>query len=156
MARLKSRKSILKIIACWLVASLVLTPLLWFFYIEAGRVLSYIAIRQIAKLTNTNIRTGSIEFRTDGSVFIEQLVINPKKGNDRDAILKAKKVYGQLSVGSVLLLRPRLKVINIDNFVFNAQYDLDTGLSNLSGLTIKPPKGQIGKMPRISLKNGTD
>jgi hypothetical protein len=155
MTRLKSRKSILKIIACWLVASLVLTPLLWFFYIEAGRILSYIAIRQIAKITNTNIRTGSIEFQTNGSVFIEQLVINPEKGNDRDAILKAKKVYGQLSVGSVLLLRPRLKVINIDDFVFTAQYDLDTGRSNLSGLTIKPPKGQIGKMPRINLKNGT-
>ncbi|MFC1604957.1 hypothetical protein ACFL5F_08020, partial [Planctomycetota bacterium] len=155
MTRPKSRKSILKKFIYLLVASLVLIPVLWFFYIEAGRTLSRIAIRQIAKLTNTNIRTGSIEFQTNGSILIEQFVINPKKGNDRDTILKAKKVYGQLSVGSILLLRPRLKVINIDDFVFTAQYDLDTGLSNLSGFTIKPPKGQIGKMPRISLKNGT-
>jgi len=155
MARLKSQKSTPKKIARWLVASLVLTPILWFFYIEAGRVLSHIAIRQIAKITNTNIRTGSIEFQTDGSVFIEQLVINPNKGNGHDTILKAKRVYARFKPGSLLLLRPKLKVMDIDNFVFNAQYDLDTGLSNLSGLTIKAPKGQIGKMPRISLKNGT-
>ena len=155
MAQPKSLKSTLKKIIRLLVASLVLTPILWFFYIEAGRTLSHIAIRQIAKLTNTNIRTGPIEFQTDGSVFIEQLVINPKKGSGHDTILKAKRVYARFNIGSLLLLRPRLKAVDIDNFVFNAQYDLDTGLSNLSGLTIKPPKGQIGKMPRISLKNGT-
>ncbi|MGB2864105.1 MAG: AsmA-like C-terminal domain-containing protein [Sedimentisphaerales bacterium] len=155
MVQPKSRKSILKKITRWLVASLVLTPILWFFYIEAGRTLSYIAIRQIAKITNTNIRTGSIEFQTDGSVFIEQLVINPKKGNGHDTILKAKRVYARFDPGSLLLLRPRLKVMDIDNFVFNAQYDLDTGWSNLSGLKINYNKNNSGRMPRISLKEGT-
>lgn len=132
-----------------------MAPLSWFFYIEAGRVLSYIAIRQIAKLTNTKIRTGLVDFHTDGSVYIEQLVISPKEQNGRDTILKAEKVYGKFSVGSVLLLRPRLKVINIDDFVFTAQYDLDTGWSNLSGLKIKYNKSNLGSMPRINLKAGT-
>jgi len=132
-----------------------LAPLSWFFYIEAGRILSYIAIRQIARLTNTKIRTGLVDFHTDGSVYIEQLVISPKEQNGRDTILKAEKVQGQLSIGSVFLLRPRLKVINIDDFVFTAQYDLDTGWSNLSGLKIKYNKSNIGRMPRINLKAGT-
>lgn len=155
MARPKTQKRMLNTIIRWLVAGLILAPLSWFFYIEAGRVLSYIAIRQIAKLTNTKIRTGLVDFHTDGSVYIEQLVISPKEQNGRDTILKAEKVYGKFSVGSVLLLRPRLKVINIDDFVFTAQYDLDTGWSNLSGLKIKYNKSNLGRMPRINLKAGT-
>ncbi len=155
MARPKTQKRMLSTIIRWLVAGLILAPLSWFFYIEAGRVLSSIAIRRIARLTNTEIRTGLVDFHTDGSVYIEQLVISPKEQNGHDTILKAKKVYGQLSIGSVLLLRPRLKVINIDDFVFTAQYDLDTGRSNLSDLIIKYNKSKFGKMPRISLKAGT-
>ena len=154
MARPKTQKRMLSTIIRWLVAGLILAPLSWFFYIEAGRVLSSIAIRQIARLTNTEIRTGLVDFHTDGSVYIEQLVISPKEQNGRDTILKAEKVHGQLSIGSVLLLRPRLKVINIDDFVFTAQYDLDTGRSNLSDLIIKHNKSKFGKMPRISLKAG--
>ena len=155
MARPKSRKSTLKKIIRWLVAGLVLAPILWFFYIEAGRVLGYLAIRQIAELTNTNIRTGSIEFQTDGSVFIEQLIISPKNQKGRDTILTAKTVFARFNPASLLLLQPRLKVINVDNFVFNAQYDLDTGWLNLSGIKLTPPKGNVGKMPRVSLTNGT-
>jgi len=155
MARHKSQKRMLNTIIRWVIAGLILAPLSWFFYIEAGRILSYITIQQIAKLTNTKIRTGLVDFHTDGSVYIEQLVISPKEQNGHDTILKAEKVHGQLSVGSVLLLRPRLKVINIDDFVFNAQYDLDTGWSNLSGLKIKYNKSNLGRMPRISLKAGT-
>jgi hypothetical protein len=155
MARSKNQKRILNTVIRCLVAGLILAPLSWFFYIEAGRILSYIAIRQIARLTNTEIRTGLVDFHTDGSVFIEQLVISPKGQNGPTTILKAKKVNGQFSVGSVLLLRPRLKVINIDDFVFTAQYDLDTGRSNLSDIKIKYSKGSSGNMPRINLKAGT-
>jgi len=155
MARPKTQKRMLSTIIRWLVAGLILAPLSWFFYIEAGRVLSSIAIRQIARLTNTEIKTGLVDFHTNGSVYIEQLVISPKEQNGRDTILKAEKVYGQLSIGSVLLLRPRLKVINIDDFVFTAQYDLDTGRSNLSDLKIKYNKSNFGRMPRINIKAGT-
>jgi hypothetical protein len=155
MVRQKSRKTRLKKSVRLLIASLLLAPLSWFFYIEGGRALSFLAIRQIAKLTNTNIRTGSIEFQTDGSVFIEQLVIRPKKQKGRDTIFQAKTVYARFNPASLLLLQPRLKSMDVDNFVFNAQYDLDTGLSNLSGIKITPPKGHVGNMPRILLKNGT-
>ena len=155
MARPKTQKRMLHTIIRWLVAGLILAPLSWFFYIEAGRILSNIAIRQIARLTNTEIQTGLVDFQTNGSIYIEQLVISPKEQNGRGAILKAEKVQGQLSIGSVLLLKPRLKVINIDDFVFTAQYDLDTGFSNLSGLNIKYNTSKIIRMPRISLKAGT-
>jgi len=154
MALLKAQKRTLKTIISLLVTVLILAPLSWIFYIEAGRVLCYITIRQIAELTNTKIRTGSVDFHADGSVFIDQLVISPKIQNGRDTIFKAKTVYGQFSIGSLLILRPRLKVIDIDDFVFNAQYDLDTGFSNLSGIKIKQHKRSPGKMPRITLKEG--
>ncbi len=140
MALLKTQKRTLNTIIRLLVTASILAPLSWIFYIEAGRVLCYIAIRQIAELTNTKIRTGSVNFHTNGSVFIEQLVISPKIQNGRDTILKAKTVYGQFSIGSLFILRPRLKVIDIDDFVFNAQYDLDTGFSNLSGIKIEQHK----------------
>jgi hypothetical protein len=155
MARHKSRKSRPKKIIHWLLASLFLAPVLWFVYIEAGRALSHFAIRRIARLTNTNITAGSIEYKTDGSVFIEQLDVNPNKRNGYNTILKAKRVYAKVNPLSLLLLRPKLEVMDIDNFVFDAQYDLDTGLSNLSGFTIKFPKDRIGTMPNIRLKDGT-
>ncbi len=55
----------------------------------------------------------------------------------------------------MLLLKPRLKVIDVNDFVFNTQYDLDTGWWNLSDLKIRPPKSTSGKIPRISLVGGT-
>ena len=155
MAPLKTQKRTFKTIIGFLVTALILAPLLWIFYVEMGRVLCYVAIRQIAELTNTKIRTGSVDFHTDGSVFIEQLVISPKGQNGRNTIFKAKTVYGRFSIGSLLILRPRLKVIDIDDFVFDAQYDLDTGFSNLSGIKIKKHKRSLAKMPRITLKAGT-
>jgi len=155
MAPLKTQKRALKTIISLLIAVLILAPLSWIFYIEAGRVLCYVAIRQIAEMTNTKIRTGSVDFHTDGSVLIEQFVISPKGQNDRNTIFKAKTVYGQFSIGSLFVLRPRLKVIDVDDFVFDARYDLDTGLSNLSGIRIKQHKRKPGKMPRIRLRDGT-
>ncbi|MHC4438479.1 MAG: hypothetical protein ACYS3S_14045, partial [Planctomycetota bacterium] len=155
MARRKSRKLTLKTFARCLVVSLVLTPVLWLFYLELGRIFSYFALRQIEKITNTEITTKSIEFQTNGSVFIEQLAVNPVNGNGHDTILKAGRVYARIHPVSLLLLRPKLKVMDIDNFIFDAQYDLDTGLSNLSGFRIKPPKDRIGTIPRIRLKDGT-
>ncbi len=41
---------------------------------------------------------------------------NPNKGNGHDTILKAKRVYARINPVSLLLLRPRLKVMDIDNF----------------------------------------
>ena len=156
MVRLEIKNLKSKGIIRWVVEVLVLAVLLWLFFILAGRALCHIALGQIAELTNTKIKTGSVTFHTDGSVLIKELVVSPfEKRSDDDTILKAETVYARFSLGSLFLLRPRLKVIDVNDFAFNAQYDLDTGWWNLSALKIKPPKGTSGKMPRIHLKAGT-
>ncbi len=156
MARFNVQNLKFKSVIRWLVEVMILAVLLWLFFILAGRALCHIALDQIAEITNTKIKTKSVNFHTDGSVIIKKLVISPyEKRSDDDTILNAETVYARFSLSSLLLLRPRLKVIDVNDFVFNAQYDLDTGWWNLSALTIKPPKGASGKMPRIYLKSGT-
>jgi len=156
MARFKIQNLKLKSVTRWLVEVLILAALLWLFFILAGRALCHIALGQIAEMTNTKIKTASVNFHTDGSVLIKELVISPYKNRTHDdTILKAETVYARFSLSSLLLLRPRLKVIDVNDFVFSAQYDLDSGWWNLSALKIKPPKGASGKMPRIHLKAGT-
>ena len=140
----------------WFLSILILVIIAWLLYIETGQVLCRIAIRQIAELTNTNINVISVNFQTNGSVVINNLVISPKKnGHKNTDILKAKKVFAHFSPGSLILLRPSLNIIDVNDFVFNAQYDMDTGWSNLSELTIKPPKSSPEKIPLIDLKKGT-
>jgi hypothetical protein len=155
MARHKSRKSIRRRLLHWLVVSLLLVPVLWMLYIEAGRILSYLIIRHIAMLTNTSILAESIEFKTNGSVSIDKLIISPRNRKGRDTILKAERVYAQFNPTSLLLLRPRLEVMDVTNFVFDAKYDLDTGWSNISNIKIPAPSGHVDRTPRIRLKNGT-
>ncbi len=138
----------------------VLVVLLWVFYIAAGRALCYIAMRQIGGLTNTKIRTESVKFHTDGSVYIKNLVIGPYDATDpyldqsNQTILSAENVYARFSPGSFFLLRPSLKVIDIDGFVFNARHNLDTGRWNLSDLKILPLKSGGRRMPAIHLRDG--
>ncbi len=133
-----------------------LAVLLWFFIIVGGRALQKIAIFQIAGLTNTKIETGLVDFDLKGSVLIENLVIRPRRQSEYDeTILRAETVYARFGVGSLLLLRPRLKEISVKDFVFDAQQNLDTGQWNLAGLTIAPPKGGSGKMPVVHLERGT-
>jgi len=139
-----------------LLTGLVLAVLLWLFFLLGGRALCYIAIGQIAELTNTKITTESVNFNTNGSVFIKNLVISPyTKQSGDNIILKSETVHARFSLSSILLLRPRLKVIDVNNFLFNARYDLDTGQWNLSALKIGPFKTGADKMPLIHLKAGT-
>jgi len=155
MARIKAHKLKFVNTIRWFVSVFILLILLWLLYIYAGRALCHIALGQIAELTNTKIKVGSVDFHTNGSVFIEDLVISPRKSPYENAtIINAKKVYTRFSLGSLLLLRPRLQVIDVDDFVFRAQYDLDTGWSNLSSLQINPPEDSYSKMPRINLSAG--
>jgi len=139
-----------------LLACAVLAALSWVFFILAGRALCYIAIRQIGELTNTKIRTASVDFRTNGSVLIRNLVIRPDQEQEwDDAILDAGMVFARFSLGSLLRLRPRLKTIDVNDFVVNAQYDRDTHQWNIAALKITPPKGGPGRMPRVRLNAGT-
>jgi len=139
----------------WLVKGLVLIAAIWLVVILMGWGLRQIAFTQIAELTNTKIQAKSVNFKLNGSVFIKELTVKPhKKHSYDDAVLKAEIVYARFGLGSLLLLRPRLKEINLNNFLFNAQYDLDTQRWNLPSFKLKAPKGGPGKMPVIHLENG--
>lgn len=156
MVKLKTHVIRLKTIVHWLLVVLIAAGLLWLLYILSGRALCYIALRQIGELTNTKIRTGSVAFNANGSVFIKKLAVNPYEDPYKEnIILEAEAVYARFSVGSLFLLKPRLKVIKVNQFVLNAEYDMDTGQSNLSAIKFRRPRVGSGRMPRINLESGT-
>lgn len=156
MAQFIIYKSKTLIFLRWGTSLFILGILLWILYIFTGQVLCQIALKQIAELTNTKIRAESVNFNTEGSVLIDNLTVSPRKSGNREAsIIIARKVYARFNPVSLFLLHPRLKVIDVNDFVFNAQYDLDTGWSNLSELHFKPPENSFRKMPSLLLHNGT-
>jgi len=156
MIQLSTKNSIMKTISRWLLGFLLLVVVLFLVFIIAAKVLPPIAIGQIAELTNTKIETDSVDLDIDGSVIISKLVVSPyKKQSYDDTILRAESVHARFGIGSLLLLRPRLKAIDVNDFVFNAQYDVDASRWNVSALKIKFPKGGSGRMPRIRLEDGT-
>jgi hypothetical protein len=133
----------------------VLAVLLWLLFILTGRALCKIAIAQIAELTNTKIKTQSVVFSLDGSVRIKRLVIDPVLPSEHDrTILKAETVYARFSLGSLLLLQPRLKEISVNDFIFDAVHDLDWDRWNIASLRISAPSGTSGRMPLIRLEKG--
>ena len=162
---LKKTRSSKKVLLRRLLNVLILAAVLWLAFTLAGRALRRVAIAQIAELTNAKIKAKSIDFNFNGSVSIEKLVIKPLlvAGRGRPeqrekygaAILKAEKVYARFDVGSLLLVRPRLRKITVNDFVFNAQYDLDAGQWNTAGLKFKAPKGGAEQMPVVRLERGT-
>lgn len=134
---------------------LVVLAVSWAVLAFAARVLPRIAVAQIGELTNTEIRTGSLEFNFNGLVIIKNLQIRPKRKCDYDnTILKADKVYARFAVGSLIILRPRLKQIRVDDFVFDAQYDTGSKRWNLSDLTIVSGDKKIESMPQVRLEDG--
>ncbi len=140
----KLRNALLVVMVFWLVFSLI------------GRVLRHIAIGQITELTGAKTKIKSIRFNPNGSVFIKGLTISPHQKQSHDnAILKAERVHARFSIGSLLLLRPKLKEISIKGFTFNAQHNLDTNQWNIAAVKIKATKNGSAKIPMVSLKNGT-
>ncbi|MHC4568568.1 MAG: translocation/assembly module TamB domain-containing protein, partial [Planctomycetota bacterium] len=155
MTRHKTEKSKRRRNIQRLLTWLLFLALLWPFYILAGRALCYLALREIAELTNTRIRTGSVRFHSNGSVFIRKLSISPSDDqNSEDPMFRADEVVARFSPASFLLLSPRLKVIDVNDFVLDARYNLDEDRWNLSVLTMRPPRGSPDLMPRIRLKSG--
>ncbi|MBN2455701.1 MAG: AsmA-like C-terminal domain-containing protein [Sedimentisphaerales bacterium] len=132
------------------------------------RFLPDLAIIQIARLTNTRITISSADFNLDGSVLIKELVVRPAfehrrnkiqsssrtDEKDFDTILKADTVYARFNLMSLLLLRPNLKSIRINNFLFNALYNADLKTWNISNLKIKRPGAHKKMVPSIHLYNG--
>jgi hypothetical protein len=121
------------------------------------RALPGIAAAEISRLTNTRIEMGSFDFRPDASVSINGLVVRPEREQlfYDDTILRAKSVYAKFSLRSLLLLAPRVTDIRIQDFILDAQCDLDTGQWNLGGLqlNVSPGRGD-GVVPAISLLDG--
>lgn len=155
MARRKTEKSKHRSKVRRLLMWLLLVALLWPFYILGGRALCYIALREIAGLTNTKIRTESVRFHSNGSVFIRKLAISPSEEQESDdPIFEAEEVGVRFSLASFFSLRPRLKVIDVNDFVFHARYDLDLDRWNLSASKLRPPRSSPARMPRIRLKSG--
>ena len=139
-----------------LVDFVILAAVLWLAFTLTGRFLRQVAIEQVAEFTSAKIKAKSIDFNFDGSVSIEKLVIKPEQIREYDdAILKAEKVYARFDIGSLLLVRPRLKEITVNDFVFNAQCDLDARQWNTAGLKLNVPKGGNGRMPGVRLQRGT-
>ncbi|HUW18955.1 MAG TPA: hypothetical protein VMW16_06605 [Sedimentisphaerales bacterium] len=147
----KTGKKILKLLG----AVAVLALCLFLAFVLMIRTLRQTAVRRIAELTDAKVKAGSVDVTLAGSVFIEKLRISPRRETrDNDLILTAEKVYARFGIGSLLLLRPRLKKIRVKNFVLDVRYDLDTGRWNINALKIKVPKTGAGKMPRIHLEKG--
>ena len=133
----------------------ILIVVLWFGFVWVGQMLCDIAIGQIGELTNTKIETESVDFSFNGSVLIKYLVIRPhQKRSYNNSILQADTVYARFGIISMLMLRPRLKVITVDGFTFNAQYNSDTKQWNITAFGLKPPKGGSARIPIVRLKNG--
>ncbi|MHC4691858.1 MAG: hypothetical protein ACYS67_03880 [Planctomycetota bacterium] len=134
----------------------IFAAVVWLAFTLAGRFMRQVAVEQVAELTSAKIKAESIDFNFDGSVSIEKLVIKPEQihGYDR-AIFKAEKVYARFDLGSLLLVRPRLREISINDFIVNAQYDLDTGQWNIDELKFNVPKSWNGRMPGVRLEKGT-
>ncbi|MFC1739794.1 hypothetical protein ACFL1G_12220, partial [Planctomycetota bacterium] len=139
-----------------LIGLLVLAVLLLLFFILAGRALCKIALDQIADMTGTKITDKSVNFHFNGSVTIRGLLIRPESETEyKDVILNANTVEAHFGIGSLLLLRPRLKKVIIRDFDFNIQQDLNSGQWNLSALKLGPAKGGAGQMPVVNLERGT-
>ena len=128
---------------------------MWVIFALAGRVLPRIALREISKFTNTQIDAGEVDFRFNGSVIINRLVVRPSEQEQYDnSILKAETVRVHFRLGSLLRFRPRIKEIFVDDFVLRSIYDSNKGRWNLSALKIQLSEGKSGRLPLIWLENG--
>lgn len=124
--------------------------------IWVGRALPQIAAAEISRLTNTRIETGAIDFHRNGSVTIDGFEVRPRAGQlfYDDTILRAESVYARFSLGSVLLLSPKLTEIQLRDFTIDVQHDLDTGQWNIGSLQLNARKGGGRALPEISLQRG--
>ncbi|MHC4744265.1 MAG: hypothetical protein ACYS8Z_20305, partial [Planctomycetota bacterium] len=148
--------AVLRRVVRWFIFLSVLSVACWFGFMFTGRMLCRVAIREMAKLTNTEIDIRSVDFRSDGLALIEELVVNPKNNEDPNkTILRAQEVSARFDVGSLFKLKPKLRQIDVNDFVFNAQYDLRSANWNLSAIKLDLPGTSAGSVPVVTLRNGT-
>ncbi|MHC4866962.1 MAG: hypothetical protein ACYTEX_23030 [Planctomycetota bacterium] len=117
--------------------------------------LRQVALGQLVELTGAKVETKSVAVGFDGSVSIRGLVLRGHRERQYDdALFRAQSVYARFGWGGLLLLRPRLEEISVEDFVFDAQYDLASGRWNTEALEIKFPRGGGGRMPVVRLAKG--
>ena len=122
-----------------------------------ARALPGLAAAQIGRLTNTRVRMGAFHFRWDGSVSIDGLVLQPLREEPRydPTILRAKSVSARVERRSLLRLSPRVTEIRLQDFLLDAQMDLETGRWNVGDLRFRPrPGGGGGTIPAFHLQRG--
>lgn len=121
-----------------------------------ARALPGIAAAEISRLTSTRIEMGAFDFSRNASVSIDGMVIRPEREDlfYDDTILRAKSVYAKFSLGSLLLLSPRVTEIRVEDFVVDVQCDLDSGRWNVGGLRLRPSAGGAGRVPIVTLRQG--
>lgn len=121
------------------------------------RSLPEIVIAEIGRLTNTRVESQTLDFRFNGSVSLGGLAIRPLHMDPLhdSAILRAGEVHARFCRRSLVRFSPRLLELDIEDFVFDVQTDLDTGRWNVDALRFnRPPEGTGGGIPTIRLTNG--
>ena len=140
----------------WVAVGLAFGFLLGVMFFWLAQALPYIALAQIGELLNARIDVSSVELSFDGGVHIKDLIVRPaQEQQGTAAILKAETVYARFGIGSLLLLNPQLKEVQVSEFVFDVQHDLDTGRWNVAALEIKMPKNGSEEIPQVQLMEGT-
>jgi hypothetical protein len=134
---------------------LVIGCFIFVFLVMMGWGLRQVAVGQIVELTGARVETKSVDVDLNGSVSIKGLVVRGHKEQPYDAaILKADKVRAKFGLGGLLLLRPMLTEIHVEDFVLDAQCDLETGSWNTESFRIRFPPGSIERAPAIRLEKG--
>jgi hypothetical protein len=120
-----------------------------------NKVLLPIARNQIAELTGTEVTIGSIEFKLNGFVRINSISVGPAdKDVYNSAIFGARQMDMYFSIPSVLLFKPAVKRIVLDEMVANVFYDVDEKRWNLAALDFSGSSQQDRPLPVINTKSG--
>jgi len=125
--------------------------------LRQGRVLlRAAAIARLAEFAGGRVTAESVDFGFDGTVVFVQPALRPAaEAVSGTAVLQAERLAVRFAWGSLLLFRPRVREVVLENFVFNAEQDVQTGRWNLEGLSIKPVGSRRGRTMVIRLRNGT-
>ena len=127
---------------------------LWMVLVLAGRLLQPVAIKQIAELTGTQITTKSARLSLTGAVRLKNLSITPRGETKYDnTFFTADTVYARFRLSSLLTLKPKLKMINVRDFVLSALYDTDSGKWNFPATWFTGVGGKLD-VPEMELENG--
>jgi hypothetical protein len=155
-AGVKSRRRRQRLVVRVLIAAVVLGAGIVGVAVWAVRTLPAVAAAQISRLTNADVQMGACRFHLDGSVSIDGLVLRPKQQEVSydNAVLRARSVSARFTRGSLLRRAPRATEIRVEDFLLDAQWDLDTGQWNVGALKLNLPKGNGGPLPTLSLRGG--